>query len=180
MGNVDGIFTTVLDTEKRLSLWRYQYILRKQVLKCLPLYSWFPVKTFGTHACWLCSTRWLPPFSIWALTIKHKGMKYKISIFLWTFFHAGILILGFFFFFPVRKRLVALATNVWHQGWPLLLLSARLTLLRESGLVSSPSPPRSHWEDSLEAQHGPACHSRSLPNGLPQQNPEISLLFLTA
>ena len=103
MGNVDGIFTTVLDTEKRLSLWRYQYILRKQVLKCLPLYSWFPVKTFGTHACWLCSTRWLPPFSIWALTIKHKGMKYKISIFLWTFFHAGILILGFFFFSSEEK-----------------------------------------------------------------------------
>lgn len=82
--------------------------------------------------------------------------------------------------FSVRERPVTLATSVLHQGLTTPAAGSTVnTIGRESAQGSAPS------QVSLRGQRlrlcpGPARHSRPLPNGLPQQNLELSLLFLVA
>lgn len=175
------IFVTMLDTEKRLSLLKYFKVLihTQKIDAEMSLFISMLPKTFGIYTCWLYPTQWLPSLARPSLSVQGVcNIKFLFSC------EKFLFMLGFLFFsflfavvVLVRERLVALAANVLYQGGPLLLLSTLLTPLgRESAQVSGPHPPP--HQISLRGQSwrlsmGPACHSRSLPNGPPQRNPEI-------
>ena len=116
MSNECDIFTTMLSAEKRLSLWKYWHVLRKQVLKCLPLYSCSTPKIFGTQACWFCPTQQLPSLAGSLTNSQYKECaKENIHSPMKTFLFMLVLI---FFFFQGRKGLLPWSPMLYIRGWP--------------------------------------------------------------